>query len=232
MNWLEVVALVIIALLALIGYKKGFVKMIVGILAMVIALAGTAFIAPQLSGYINENTQIRQKMSGTINSYLEEQVGEKLNQTTQKAQQEAIEKLQLPDNVKEAILKNNTAEKYLEMGVNSFSEYVSDYVSRTAVSALSYILSFLVIYIALRIIFTVLNIVTLLPFLNGVNRLAGAALRIVHAIVYIWVFFAIATAAVNTGWGMTIITLIGSSKFLTFLYRYNIILAVILKIAS
>lgn len=227
MNWLEIVILLVIIVMTLIGLRKGFVKMIVGLAAMVLALVGTAFLAPILSDYINEQTDLRQQIAGEINTYLEEQIGQKLEQTTAAAQQEAIDKLSLPDNVKNALQANNTADMYKKLGVSSFSEYVSNYVAGTGIAALSYLIVFLVLYIALRVIFIVLNIVTLLPFLKGVNKLAGGALGIVHAVVYIWVFFAIATAAMNTSWGMEVLTMIGSSKFLTFLYQYNLILAAI-----
>lgn len=228
MNWLEIVILVVIVAMAVIGHHKGFVKMIVGLAAMVIALVGTAVLAPVLSDYINEQTELRQQIAGQISIYLEEQIGEKLEQTTAAAQQEAIDKLSLPDNVKSALLANNTTDMYKKLGVSSFSEYISNYAAGMGISALSYLIVFLVLYIVLRVVFMVLNIVTLLPFLKGVNKLAGAALGLVQAVVYIWVFFAIATAAMNTSWGMAVLTMIGNSKFLTFLYHYNLILAAIL----
>ncbi len=228
MNWLEILVLVVTVIMALVGYHRGFVKMIVGFAAMVIALAGTALLAPMLSDYINDQTQLRQQIAGEIDDYLTEQIGEKLEQTTEAAQQEAVEKLSLPDNVKNALLKNNTAEMYQRLGVSTFSEYVSNYVARTGISALSYLIVFLAVYIGLRIIFAVLNIVALLPFLKGINKLAGGLLGVAHAVIYIWVFFAIVTAAMNTEWGMEVLALIGSSKFLTFLYHYNLILAAIL----
>lgn len=227
MNWLEVVILLVVIAMALIGLRKGFVKMIVGLAAMVLALVGTVFLAPVLSDYINEQTDLRQQIADEINTYLEEQIGEKLEQTTAAAQQEAIDKLSLPDNVKNALQANNTTDMYKKLGVSSFSGYVSSYVAGTGISALSYLVVFLVLYIVLRVLFIVLNIVTLLPFLKGVNKLAGAALGIVHAVVYIWLFFAVATAAMNTAWGMEVLTMIGSSRFLTFLYQYNLILAAI-----
>lgn len=228
MSWLEIIILVIIAAMALIGFHRGFVKMIVGLMAMVIALIGTAFLAPVLSDYINEQTDFRQQIADEISTGLEEQIGEKLEQTTMAAQQEAIDKLPLPDNVKEALLENNTADMYKELGVSSFSEYVSNYVATAGICAVSYFIVFLVLYIVLRVLFMLLNIVAHLPFLKGINKLAGALLGILQAIVYIWIFFAIATAAMNTSWGMSVMAMIADSKFLTFLYQYNPILAAIL----
>lgn len=229
MNWLEIVILVVIVVMAVIGHQRGFIRMIVGLLAMVVALVGTAFLAPMLSDYINEQTGLRQKIAGEISTYLEEQIGEKLEQSTAAAQKETIEKLSLPDNVKEALQKNNTTEVYQKLGVSTFAEYVSNYVARAGISALSYLIVFLVLYIGLRVLFTLLNIVALLPFLKGINKLAGAALGILQAVVYIWVFFAIATAAVSTSWGMNVLVLIGQSRFLTLLYQYNFILAAIMS---
>lgn len=229
MNWLEIVILVVIVLMAVIGLQRGFIRMIVGLLAMILALIGTAFLAPMLSDYINEQTGMRQTIAAEISTYLEEQIDEKLEQSTAAAQKEAIDNLSLPDNVKEALQKNNTTSMYKELGVSTFSEYISNYVATAGIAALSYLIVFLVIYIVLRVVFMALNIVSLLPFLKGVNKLAGAALGIIQAVVYIWVFFSIATAAMSTSWGMAMLTLIGQSKFLTFLYQYNFILAAIMS---
>jgi uncharacterized membrane protein required for colicin V production len=228
-NWLEIVILVVIVVMAVIGHQRGFIRMIVGLLAMVLALIGTAFVAPMLSDYINEQTGLRQKIAGEISTYLEEQIGEKLEQSSAAAQKEAIEKLSLPDNVKEALQKNNTADMYKKLGVSSFAAYVSNYVASAGISALSYLIVFLVLYIGLRVVFMLLNIVALLPFLKGINKLAGAALGVLQAVVYIWVFFAVATAAMSTSWGMEVLVLIGQSRFLTFLYHYNVILSAILS---
>ncbi len=228
MNWLEILIIALIAIMALIGYGKGFIKMIVGLVAMVIALCATAVLAPMLSDYINNETQLRQQIASSLEEYLTEQIGEQLEQSTEAAQQAAVENLMLPETVRDALLKNNTLESYQALGVSTFSEYVSNFVAKTGIVAIAYLIVFLVLYIVLRIVFKLLNVVTLLPFLKGVNRLAGALLGLFHALVYVWVFFCIATALLNTGWGMSVMAMIDESVFLSMLYRSNIILSALM----
>lgn len=229
MSWLEICVIVLLAVMAWVGYKKGFVKMVVGLLAMVLALVGTTVIAPWAGDFINNNTNLRQKASDAVVECLEEEIGQKLEQTTAEAQKQAIEKLSLPDSIKEAIEKNNTSEMYEKLGVSSFAEYVGNYVAGAVISAIAYLVTFLVLYVALRCAFTALNLVALLPFLKSVNKLAGAAMGLLQAVVYVWVFFALATAAMNSQWGMDVLKLVAGSKFLSWLYHYNVVLAVILK---
>ncbi len=221
MNWLEIAAIALIIIMAIVGYIRGFVKMIVGLAAMVIALLASAFLAPQLSDYIINQTEIRNEISAQINAYLQEELGEKLEETAADAQLDAIEELPLPDNIKTAIMENNTADTYVQMGVETFSEYVSSYTAELVIDALSYIIVFLGIYIVLRVLFSLLNIVAHLPFLNGVNKMAGGVLGIVHAFVYIWIFFCLATAAMSSSFGQNVLSLTAQSSLLTFLYQYN-----------
>ncbi len=221
MNWLEIAAIALIIVLAIVGYVRGFVKMIVGLAAMVIALFASAFFAPQLSDYIINQTEIRDDISAQINAYLQEELGEKLEETAEAAQQEAIDELPLPDNIKTAIMENNTVETYAQMGVDTFAEYVSSYAAELVIEAMSYIVVFLVIYVVLRALFSLLNIVAHLPFLHGVNKIAGGVIGICHALVYIWIFFAIATVALSSSFGQDVLSLTAESSFLTFLYRYN-----------
>ncbi len=221
MNWLEIAAIALIIIMAIVGYVRGFVKMIVGLCAMIIALLASAFLAPQLSDYIINQTEIRDDISAKINAYLKEELGERMEETAVGAQQEAIDELPLPDNIKQAILENNTADTYVQMGVDTFSEYVSSYAAELVIEALSYIIVFLVLYIVLRALFSLLNIVAHLPFLNGVNKMAGGVLGIIHALVYIWIFFGIATATLSSSFGQDVLSLTAQSSFLTFLYKYN-----------
>lgn len=221
MNWLEIVVIVLVILMAIVGYVRGFVKMIVGLAAMIIAFIACTFFAPQLSDYIVNETSVKSEISAQIKVYLEEQIGDELETTAESAQQEAIDELPLPDNIKQAIKENNTSDTYVQMGVDTFAEYVSNYAAELVIDALAYIIIFLVVYIVVRALFNLLNIVALLPFLHGVNKIAGGALGIVHALVYIWILFALATVTMNTSWGREVLELTSQSRFLTLLYQYN-----------
>jgi len=223
MNLLTIVVIGVLVIFAIVGYSRGFVKMLVGILAMALALIGTAIIAPMVNTAIIENTQVRDNIALGVRNYLENSINEKLDDVEKFKEDSIIDTFDFPEFLKDMIKKNNTQEKYVELDAGSFSEYVGNYVAGIAIAAASYLAVFLVLYIALRIVFIFLDLVTHLPVLNGLNKLAGAVLGLAQALVYTWIVFAIATAMLNTDWGMWMIESIGENRFLTLIYQYNFV---------
>lgn len=232
MNWLVIVVLCAMVIITLIGYHRGLVKMVVGLLAFILAIIGTSILAPMVSETLEKQTELRSKIAEQIEEHFHETIGSKMEEISAEKQAKLIDELPLPENVKEALKNNNTLENYTKLGVSNFAEYVSAYVAKTALGAISYLIVFLALYIGLRILFVVFNIVALLPFIKGINKLAGGILGFVHAVIYVWVFFAIATACMNTGWGMEVMKLIGESKLLSLIYNYNFILMYILSMIA
>ncbi|MCR5743725.1 MAG: CvpA family protein [Lachnospiraceae bacterium] len=223
MNLLTIIVIGVLVVFAIVGYSKGFVKMLVGILAMALALIGTAIIAPVVNTAIIENTEIRDEIAEGIEDYLDENIGGKLEDVEKFNEDTIIDMFDFPEFLRDMIKKNNTQEKYVELDASNFSEYVGNYVAGIAIAAIAYLVVFLVLYIALRVVFMVLDLVTHLPVLNSLNKLAGAVLGLAQALVYIWIVFAIATACLNSDWGMWMIENIGQNRFLTLIYQYNFV---------
>ena len=58
-------------------------------------------------------------------------------------------------------------------GISEFSEYVSNYITCLILNAISLMVSFLVIYIILRIIGCMLDMLSRIPIVNGLNKAGG-----------------------------------------------------------
>ena len=95
------------------------------------------------------------------------------------------------------------------------------------INALAYLLSFLLVWTAIRAILLALDVVTKLPLLHGINRLAGGVLGLVYGIVLVWIAFLLVTILCNGDLGRQFFGLISENPFLLFLYNQNVIAKIV-----
>lgn len=228
MNWLLIIIIIILLASALRGYQSGFIKTAFALVSILIALVATTIISPAVSKALRSNETVVEK----VNDQLEKVV--KFDQDIKKTSQETsyIEKLSLPESIKNTLVENNNAEVYKAMAVESFEDYVVNALSVIVINAASYILCFLVILIALFIISRVLDLISKLPLLNEVNKTAGLVVGLLSGCVKVWIFFLIITLFSTTTLGENVFTMINSSPLLTFIYDNNLLLKGIVNITQ
>ena len=105
----------------------------------------------------------------------------------------AIEKADLPDVFKNLLSVNNNSEIYKELGVDTFAQYVGSYLARLIINIVAFLCTFVLITIVLRAIVFALDIVSNLPVLGFINRLAGGAIGVIGALVIVWTVFVVIT---------------------------------------
>jgi len=139
-------------------------------------------------------------------------------------QMSAIKNANIPKLFKSLLSDNNNSEIYASLGVSNFVDYVSAYLTKIIIGIISYLVTFILITIVLRAVIFALDIVTQLPVLGLINRLAGAVIGLLIALVVVDVIFVVITLLYTTGFGQDTFALIDSSPFLTFLYDNNYIM--------
>ncbi len=222
-NWLLILVIVLFAVLVIWGHYQGFFKMIVGLAAIAIAIAGTVLIGAPIAKKLCES-DLRVKVEEKIEGFVTEYITEDLESLVGSAQDEAIDELPLPEILREILKRNNAGDVYKELGVKTFSEYLCRFLSRLVIYAAVCAVVFLVLLIATYVACFLLDIVAKLPILNGMNSLAGAAVGFVQALIYVWVFFLVVTACAGYDWGAECLKMIQDNTFLSFLYENNLLL--------
>lgn len=220
MNWLLIVILVILLGNAIIGMKVGFIKTAFSLISLILALILTIWVSPVVKDYLKGNEKIFNSISTKIEKMLpfEEEVETAEEQSTQ------IEKLSLPQSIKNSLMENNTVENYKALAIHSFKEYVSNYLTGIVINALSFIIAFLVILIILWIIFIALNLISKLPLLNQVNKTAGLLAGLIHGLILVWLFFILLTVFQSTGFGQKAMEMVSESEILSIIYNNNFLL--------
>ncbi|BDF32081.1 hypothetical protein CE91St62_01550 [Lachnospiraceae bacterium] len=143
----------------------------------------------------------------------------------------AIEKADLPGLFKDMLTTNNNSDVYKELGVETFAQYVGHFLAKLIIHIIAFLCTFILVTIVIRAIVFALDIVSELPVLGAVNRLAGGAVGVVGALIIVWTLFVIITLLYTTDIGKQMFEMIESNSLLQMLYDYNPImkLATILK---
>ena len=224
MNWLFWVILVFIAYHIIDGLRRGFIRKVVSAVSLVVTLVLVTYLTPQITTFIQDNTSLHENLQEKCSNLF---LNEEYNEDVKTDQVLMIENMDLPENIKEMLLENNNTESYDVLAVSGFHDYIGAYLANMIINALAYLLSFLIVWTAIRAILLALDVVTKLPLLHGINRLAGGVLGLVYGIVLVWIAFLLVTILCNGDLGSQFFGLISENPFLLFLYNQNVIMKIV-----
>ena len=228
-TWLGIAVLALIAAACIMGFRKGFVKEIVSVFFMLISFLLVWAVNPYVNTFVKEYTPVYDTIQDKCQTMVSEQIGNK--KTLDKEEQnQVMENMELPDLLKNALVENNTAETYRYLAVSTFSEYISDSLAVMAVNGISFLISFVLSAAVIKLLGFILNVLTKLPVINGINKIAGAAVGGIKCIIFIWIAFLVLTLLCNTTLGQQGMALIQQDAFLNFLYSQNVFVKVFMSV--
>lgn len=222
-HWLSIGAGVFLIGMMLYGHYRGLLKQCVSLAALILTIIIVKMAAPYLTDFLKNNPSIRQNASNAILSTAgwEEPVETQIELPS--AQRMSIEKMNLPDSVKEVLLENNNSEIYQLLGVNQFTDYISAYLADMFINAVVSAVLFLVVFILVHLAVKWLDLIARLPILYGLNHIAGAVMGLAYGLLFLWVILFLLRLFGATPTGGMLIEQVNQSSWLTFLYRYNLI---------
>ena len=136
-HWLEILAAVYLVGMVLYGHYRGFIRLCVSALALVISLVTVRVALPYVTEWLKNDTpvyeSIRQGMAdavgldGLLDGVLD--IGEGTGGNGAGiGERRTIEELKLPEQMKRILIENNNREVYQMLGVEQFGDYVGGYV--------------------------------------------------------------------------------------------------------
>ena len=224
-RWLEVAVAVYLIGMMLYGHYRGFIKIAVSAMSLFITLFAARVAIPQAAAWLEHNTAVYETMkeSALKASGLDEKM-EEVAQTAGlagKAGERAV--IESLDQIKKLLIENNNGEIYQEMGVQIFEDYVGKYLADHVIRILIFTVLFIVFYAFLHIIIVWLDLISRLPIIYGLNKIAGAVLGLAEALIFIWVGALVLTLFSGSEIGKSMITQINGSIWLTWLYDHNML---------
>lgn len=212
------------------GYRKGFVREILSffLVFLTLALAWTA--KPYVNDFFMEKTPIYERVRENCEKLISSQPDHENDGQNEETEQNLIERIGLPDILQRNLRNNNNEETYQYLEVDSFEAYVSGYLAGSIVNGLSFLVSYALAALVLKIIMCVLDVVTGLPVINGANRLTGGIVGVCKGILFVWVAFLILTVLCGTEFGSTALEMVEKDSFLHALYQGDILVNILADI--
>ena len=219
MDYIIIIGVVaVIGLFALVGYKKGMVKIVLSMIAMAV----TYILAGALTIPVSMALKTATPVYTTIEESVEKMVKEaKIDDT--KLDITAIEKLNLPSQIEEKLIDG--AEKV----TSGFNDYLVSSISNFILKALTFFILFIVIYIILSIVIKIFDFVSKLPLINTVNKAGGLAVGAAQGLIIVWIGCLVITAFGDKAWAQEAFRQINDNKLLTFIYENNPIIFLVTK---
>ena len=234
-NWLFVVVAVYLVSMVLYGHYRGFIRLAVSAVSLVLSLGVVHFGAPSVANLLRSNEVVYQAVEDSVTKFIQkndEAENEAADAAPPSVQRSIIEEMDLPEQLKDALLENNNSEVYEALGVSSFTHYVSRYLANSLINIISFFLLFAAVFGGLRVLSVSLNVVSRLPIISGLNRLAGAVLGGAEGIFFVWIAALLITLFSATASGELFLNQIENNIWLTWLYDHNMLGSILMGVVK
>ena len=182
---LDIILGLIILASAVYGYKRGFIKSIWGIAAWGITIAAVyAAMNPTIELLNGTKTAVN------INNSIYTAVADKLTADNNLSLSQAT-------GLPEWAVKGVSLNDVIDNGVEITAHTAADTITDTVIKIIASVGLFIIIRAVLGILFGIINAVFHLTLLNGANRLLGAALSVVGAMIIVYIAAAAAAMFAN-----------------------------------
>lgn len=210
---LDIVLIAIIALNVFICYKKGLVKLAVGLIAVVAAIILALVFYKPVSNLIIENTELDENIEkAIINNFTSE---------TQEGQE--VRYVSVLDYL----------QKYVDDAVNKTqTEIVTQTAGMMAVKIINVAVLigiFLLVRVVLLLLTFISDIITSLPILKQFNEVGGVLYGAIKALLIIYIILTIVFFIMCYTSNSTISDAINSSYVTKFFYEHNLLLNILFK---
>ena len=209
----DIIVVAIIALNIFVCYKKGLVKLAVGLIAVLAAIVLSIVLYKPISNAIIKNTDIDEKIENVIIE----------NFSAETNGNEEVRYVGIIDYL----------EKYVDDAVNKTqNEIVYETAGTMAVRFINIaviLIIFLITRVALIALTFISDVITSLPILKQFNEVGGIIYGIVKALLIVYVILAIVFFVVYITGNTAVSEAISGSYITNFFYEHNLILNIVFK---
>lgn len=246
MNILEIILGVFTIVLAVSGFRKGFVRKLASMLSLVLSVALVSVALPYVTDFLRNETPVYEYIVDKSDEIVAAQAAELLQKELPDNRQisrseaegavldradqtELIDELPVPLALKDMLLDYNNEEGYKNLQASCFLDYVSRFIASMILNAIAFLVSVLLVQIILRVAIAALDLLAHAPILHTVNRMAGMLLGLLQALAGVWIFFLIVSMISGTETGLQLLGMIQESRILSGLYESNLFVKIVLK---
>ena len=240
--------ILILVIFALIGWRKGVIRLVLSLVSMIITIMAAVVIAPLATTAIKNNTNIDENIAQSIYTVLYEnkEVDEYFEdkqvltggidisqveshiQTVTDVVAEVGDKINLPESLTEAVKAMPDSElmsvirEYGEASVKEITiRLIAFRLADIVLTATAYLVIMVVVSIVLRVVVAATGLIRRLPVIKQADKLGGLIVGLVEGIAVVWIFFTVVTAISGTQAASNILVQIHGNAILESLYNCN-----------
>ena len=227
MNWLLVGVLFVLICCSIKGYRKGLLRVVFSLVSFFLSLVFVMWITPYISNFLEKNTQIylvlQEKCEESLRGSTEDEIEEEGNN---RSEQLEIAGIILPKKLQEQLLGEGieVADDLLES--TGIYTKLANNLAHFIVSGISFFIAWMIAFLLLHLISGILNLVSHLPIIHGMNKALGIGAGFIEGLFYVWLFFCLITICCTSDFGKIMTRFIDESAFLTYLYNHNVLLQI------
>lgn len=211
---LLIIVIGILALSALIGFQKGFLRTIVGMSSLLISLALVVVLSPLVTDFITARTSFRQKVYESIDEKLTEFVEEKQAQTTEELKK-AMEDSFIPS----LVLQRFNEKISDRIAPQEYLHNASMFMATKVTSALGILVTLILSFVVLKLILVLTGLISKVPVVSGVNKVFGIVLGLVRGLILVWILCYFITVFSYTDIGQEAVQAMTRNKVLSLFYN-------------
>ena len=224
MNWLRYVLLAVCILSALAGYRKGLVRTVLSMVSLILVTGLAIWMNPYVTDVLNERTTLPQYVEKKCLETFEN--NEFLSGENQDVQKKWLESMGVPEELVKQILTariqltiqpfelvimaeelvnqilgSGAVREYQEEQLHSLASYAAKAVSEKIMKGIAFFLTLVLAVVFVTIAVKIVELIAEIPGISFLNRMGGAGLGVVRAVLWIWIFFAVVYCFQATHWG-------------------------------
>ena len=208
----DIIIVAIIALNVFICYRKGLVKLAVGLIAVLVAIVISMIFYKPVSNIIINNIEIDEKIETTIIDNFSVEADENEENETDNGFMKYIE-------------------KYVDDSINKTRNQIvleaSDIIATKVINICAFLGIFIIARLVLILLTFVADIIMSLPILKQFNKAGGIIYGLIKALLIIYVLLAIIFFIIYISGNTTLSSAISNSFITKFFYNNNLLLNLI-----
>ena len=250
-NVMTIIVLLILALLFIRGYKRGFLGIIFGIIAWILMIVFMQWATPQAYEHLKQDEAFVEDVSSHVEEVLTEKASEiTLDNASEELSEEKVSSIS-------SLLPEGTMEQYNELmeGINQYQSLTSnvtdeslkaqiteqansvldqkkaEFVAEATSVITDYVLrgiatliSFIIAVIACSLIWLIIGILNRTPVIGTASHLAGGIFGIFEGLLLVWIIMYIISLSSMTEIGSAAYEQIQDNQFLLYIYDNNILM--------
>ena len=225
MDWICIVIGVLFLICLISGWVRGLFKVLLSVAGMIASIIVATYVAPGISGYLEEHTQ----WDDNIAAYISEELSfsDSENEVSKGVQVEVINDLPISEALKASILDNNNSEMYSALDATGVYDYIAKSMSVVILNAVVFLVLGVVAHVFFVSLGKAVEGLTKLPILRSVDKLGGLTLGGMQALILIWILFLILSITSTSEISQEMIEAISQVSCLKLLYDNNVLLDIV-----